>query len=265
MKGRPNRRQAFQESGITMSRWKAAFLHLLISIGIVSAVAAYILWFWYPPALFVMAKAQELLVLIGGVDLVIGPFLTLIVFKAGKATLRSDLSVIALLQAAFLAFGLYSLYVTRPVFMVASGQVFDLVFANEISPASLEAGRQGPYGSLGLTRPVLVGAMLPDDPVVRTQILDSALSGGGDLQTMPAYFVPYSTVAERVRAHGQALKAGEGVSGAEAEALMAAARDYGRRPEEVRYLPLVSRRGMAVMLIEAATGAVIGPVAVDPS
>ncbi len=135
-----------------------------------------------------MAKAHELLMLIGGVDLIVGPFLTLVIFKAGKASLRFDLSVIAIVQAAFLAFGLYSLFVTRPVFMVASGKVFDLVFANEISPASLEAGRQSPYGVLGVTRPVLVGAVLPTDPVERSRILDSALSGGGDLQTMPKYF-----------------------------------------------------------------------------
>jgi len=42
-----------------MSRWKAAFIHLLISVLIVGSVAAYIMYFWYPPALMHMAKADR--------------------------------------------------------------------------------------------------------------------------------------------------------------------------------------------------------------
>jgi hypothetical protein len=247
-----------------MPRWKAAFIHLLISFTVVGAVAAAVLYFWYPPALFHMAKADELLMIIARVDLVVGPLLTLIVYKAGKATLRFDLSVIALLQAAFLSYGLYSLFVTRPVFMVASATTFDLVFANEILPDRLAQASQPRFSALGFGRPVLVGAIMPSDSNERMKIVDSMLGGGGDLQTMPRYYVDYDKVAPTLPARAQPLRTTMAVTQAELDVLTAAARRYGREPGEVLFMRLGSIRGSGSMLIDAKTGAVVGPVGLNP-
>ena len=55
-----------------MTRWKASFIHLLISVAVVGSVAAYIIYFWYPLALIPMAKVDRLLGLVGGIDLIVG-------------------------------------------------------------------------------------------------------------------------------------------------------------------------------------------------
>lgn len=247
-----------------MTRWKASFIHLLISFLVVGSIAAYIIIFWYPPSLMRMAKADKLLMLVGGIDLIIGPMLTLLVFRHGKPTLRMDLTVIALLQAGFMAFGLYSAYVSRPVFMVASPRIFDLVFATDMDPELLAKGKEPQYRSLGIGRPLLVGALLPTNAKERGEIMDSIASGRSDLQYMPQFYVDYRQVAPKLLQNGRSLKAENGVSAESAALLQEAAQAYGRQPDELRFIPLRSSRGFAVMLLDGKTGEVVGPADVDP-
>lgn len=247
-----------------MTRWKASFIHLLISIAIVGSVAAYIIYFWYPLALIPMAKADKLLGLVGGIDLIVGPLLTLLVYKTGKATLKMDLTVIALIQVVFLSIGLYTMFMSRPVFIVASSRSFDLVFAADISPQQLAQAQIPQYKTLSMTKPKLVGVKMPADPNEQMRIVNSALAGLGDLQMMPEYYVEYSEMIPDILANSMPLKANAHIS-AQAIALIAAgAKTYGRTPEEVHFMRLGSSRGSAIMLVDAKTGQVVGPVSADP-
>ena len=56
--------------------------------------------------------------IIFAVDLVLGPLLTLIVFKAGKPGLKFDLTVIGVLQVCCLAAGIYIVHEERPLAVV---------------------------------------------------------------------------------------------------------------------------------------------------
>ncbi|HEX5360744.1 MAG TPA: hypothetical protein VFW49_06630 [Fluviicoccus sp.] len=246
-----------------MTRWKAALIHVLISFAIVGAVASYIIYFWYPLELIHMAKADKLLMLVGGVDLMIGPLLTLVVFRTGKPGLRFDLTVIAMLQAGFLSFGLYSIYASRPVYLVASATRFDLVFANEISPARLAQASDSRFASLGVTGPRLVGARMPTDAKEKNAILYSALAGNGDLETMPKYYVDYASITGELLAHSLPIAPNPEMTPAVVRQFRQAAQSFGRKPEEVRVLRLGSSRGFAAMLVESGTGKVLGPVNLD--
>jgi hypothetical protein len=245
-----------------MSRWKAAGIHLLISILLIGAVAALIVYFWYPPALFKMANADRLLLIMGGIDLVIGPLLTLIIYKASKPSLRFDLSVIALLQIGFLGYGIYTIYQSRPVFLVAVPDRFELVFANEISSEQLAEAKIERFRHLSIGKPQLAGALMPFDATERDDILFSAVSGGGDRQTMPKYFVEYADAVDTLMQHAKPLKIDSDPTST--QKLYDAAQRYNRNPSELRYLILGSSREYAVMLVEAKTGAIIGPVDADP-
>lgn len=246
-----------------MSRWKAAFIHLLISLLVLGGVAACILYFWYPPALLHMAKADRLFLLIGCIDLVIGPLLTLIVYKTGKPSLKFDLSVIAALQAGFLVYGLHAAWISRPVFIVAVPDRFELVFANEISSKALQEARQEQFRALGYAKPKLVGALTPKDHKEVEDIIFSAAAGGGDIQTMPKYFVPYEVVVAGLMTHAKSIRASKDLNEKHLDALEAAALSYGRKPSELKYLRLGSSRGFATMLVDHKTGEVVGPVNVE--
>lgn len=247
-----------------MTRWKASFIHLLISILVVGSVAAYVVYFWYPPALMHMAKADRLLMLIAGVDLIVGPLLTLIIYKVGKPKLKLDLAIIGLIQFSFLAYGLYTTWNSRPVFLVAVPDRFELVFANEITPKRLAEAKIERFKKLSFTKPVLVGAPMPKNPKEQEDIMFSAVGGQGDIQTMPKYFVDYSAVKKNLLARAKPLTAGKSLSAENAKILQAAAQSYGYRFEQLRYLTLGSSRNYAVMLVEAESGNVVGPVNVDP-
>src|SRR5690349_3518054 len=116
-----------------MSRWKAASIHSLFSLIVAAALGWLLLGLWYPPPYFHAAGADELMLLLVGVDLAIGPLLTLIVFRSGKRGLRFDLTAIAVLQTAALIYGLSVVLKSRPIFLVSAMDHFVLVAANEIT------------------------------------------------------------------------------------------------------------------------------------
>jgi hypothetical protein len=68
----------------TVSRWKAAGIHLAISFALALAVAALLYLLWFPPPYFIAAGATGLMLLIIGVDVIVGPALTLLVFNPAK-------------------------------------------------------------------------------------------------------------------------------------------------------------------------------------
>ena len=67
-----------------MSRYLAAFYHLLISLVIFVFLAYLVVFVWYPDFFFDIDGGWEGMRIIIAVDLVLGPMLTLVVFKAGK-------------------------------------------------------------------------------------------------------------------------------------------------------------------------------------
>ncbi len=90
-----------------MSRWKAAAAHLGISLFIAGIVASVIYFVWYPPPYFTVSGGSNLMLLIMAVDVVLGPCLTLAVFRSGKKGLKLDLTIIAFLQLVAFCYGLF--------------------------------------------------------------------------------------------------------------------------------------------------------------
>lgn len=111
---------------------KAAFIHLFVSAVLVILSYLIVTQFWYPAPFFSATGVSQIFILIVIVDLVLGPLLTFIVYRKNKETLVTDLCVIALLQISALAYGLYSVYEARPVWIVYIIDRFELVQANEL-------------------------------------------------------------------------------------------------------------------------------------
>ena len=70
----------------SLTRWKAFVLHLAISALIATTVVALVVMLWYPPPYFAAMGGETLLRLLIGVDVVLGPLITLIIFdQASRA------------------------------------------------------------------------------------------------------------------------------------------------------------------------------------
>lgn len=111
---------------------QAFFTHIAISLIMVLASYLLIHVLWYPSPLFKATDAGKIFIIILVVDLILGPLLTLVVYKKYKKTLKIDLTVIALIQLSGLGYGLYSVYEVRPVFIAYVVDRFELVRANDI-------------------------------------------------------------------------------------------------------------------------------------
>lgn len=246
-----------------MSRWKAAAIHLSISAAIGLVAAALIFGVWYPPPYGKAAGATELVLLLLGVDVVLGPLLTLIVFKTGKKSLRFDLSVIAVLQACAFLYGMSVVTRARPVFIVAAVDRFVLVSANDLDPADLAQGSRPEFRSLSWTGPKVVGAVLPTSGQERNDLLFSGMAGK-DVEKFPKYYVPYSEATSAMLGSAHPLDALRTKHPEANPALGAWLRQTGRRADDVLWLPLTSRRADLTVLLDKADGAVLSTLATNP-
>jgi hypothetical protein len=244
-------------SSTGFTRWQAAGTHLLISVVIAIAALFVLLRVWYPPPLFKAEGGNELLFILVAVDVVIGPLITLIVFKSGKPGLRFDLSVIALLQAAALAYGCYTMFVARPVFITFIVDRFEIVRANDIDPAELALAPNPAFRSVSLTGPQIIAVEMPRDINALKELIAEAQKGGKVAQHLPKFYVPYSAKREQIAELSQtvdsALKRGGDLAAAANKFLA----ESGRKASELRYLPLQTRRGLGVVFLEANTGEIV--------
>lgn len=243
-----------------MSRYKAAGLHFTLSVVIVATVFLALIALWYPPELWRMAKVGTLVLILASVDVALGPLLTLSVFKHGKRGLKFDLTVIALLQVAGLVYGLTVMFQSRPVFLVAVPDRFELVFANEIEPEDLAQGAPG-FDKLGWFAPRRAVARIPTDAEGRNARMLEVMAGKR-LERSPKYFANYESFAQEV------LKGAKHISGAPVtrfeRGVLSAAEALGKPPASVVYHHLASTRGWAAVLLDAQTGAIVGAIDVDP-
>lgn len=226
-----------------MNRWKASATHLALSVVVIGGIAISAFLLWYPYALHRVAGLDRILLVMLGIDLTVGPLLTLIVYRQGKRSLRFDLTVIALCQIAFLGYGLHTLWQGRPVFLVGTPETFTLVFANEIDADDLAQADRPEWRRLSWTGPQLVGTRMPDDPAARREIIEAFMAGGAGIERSPAYYRPYADIAPLLM---------------EAAAPTLDTTSSSIPPGNVvgastlRQVPIISRRGKGVMQLDAA-------------
>lgn len=93
---------------------KQAFLtHMAVSLSIFGVITYLIVFHWFPDFYFYLDGGNRAIVTIFFVDVVLGPGLTLLVFKPGKKSLKFDMTVILLLQLSALSWGVNSVYEER--------------------------------------------------------------------------------------------------------------------------------------------------------
>ena len=145
-----------------MTQYKAASIHLLISCLIVISVFSTMYLLWYPGNYFSLMGGKKLLALIGGVDLLLGPLLTFIVFKSGKKGLFFDLACIGMLQVIAFSYGIYALTVSRPVFTVFNHNQFQIMAQVDMLDSELAKAKQAKWKTLSYAGPVLVAIGAPN-------------------------------------------------------------------------------------------------------
>ncbi|MDK4689031.1 hypothetical protein [Kingella negevensis] len=102
------------------AKFQAAGIHFSLSVAIFLALAAWIYWVLYPSFYFTMSGGEQGLRLMLGVDVVLGPLLTFLIFNPHKKMreIILDLVLVGMVQFAALGYGLHVVYREQPKLLV---------------------------------------------------------------------------------------------------------------------------------------------------
>lgn len=248
----------------TATRIRPALIHFLISFTIAVLAALVVFKLWFPAPYDDMAGGSKLFVILVSVDVVLGPLLTFVAFNPSKTRrhLAMDLSVIALLQMAALAYGLHTMASARPVVLAAENMMFRVVVANGVKVDELPLALPD-FRSLSWTGPRLVGVRRSASGAEMMQSVNIALQGY-DVGSRPSYWQSYEQTRQQVIRQATPLAPMAEASPWHREAVDTAVQSVGRPVGEVSVLPVLTRKTGWYALLDRQTGDVLGFARLDP-
>jgi hypothetical protein len=252
-----------------MSRVKAFSIHLGISAIIFLVLSFFIVFIWYPSPYFSTDGGWQGVRIVAAVDFVIGPFLTLLVFKSGKRGLKLDLTVIGLLQATALAWGVFIVHDQRTALVVFADGGFYSLNSDQIWRAG---DRAVTIAKAAKSVPGYAFVRLPEDneflftkkslfpekkKIARSTVpvyLRGELFEAIDKSNIPVIIARGLDIQKLVRDRKD-----------DAEKLAEFLRAKNRKLEDYAFLPLRCRYANVLLVLERTTGEVIDSLAIDPA
>lgn len=178
-----------------MTKTRAFLIHLAISLAIFAVLATIIRVFWYPDFFFDIDGGWEGLRLVIGVDLVMGPLLTLVVYKAGKPGLALDLTLIALVQSVCLCGGMWVVYSERPQVLAYVDGHFYSMSTGSFEEFDLAVPKRGDFPG---NKPHWVWIDLPTDPIEQSAVRKQAIDNGVPLRLLVERYQPFQMSREEL-------------------------------------------------------------------
>lgn len=213
---------------------------------------------WYPGALSDLQGVDRLLLIMIGVDVVLGPLITLIVFEPGKKGLGFDLMVIASLQTTALLYGMGTIFNGRPAYVVYNVDRYSVIAVQDVDRDSLEKARARGEPGISWFGPRTTAAQLPKDPEARDALLFSSVSGGADLAQLPEWYVPLAAEHESMRERIRPLDELQRINELDATAWNALLKDFGKPEAELGYFPVDANERDGAMIVDRSTLAPLG-------
>ncbi len=245
-----------------MTRFRASSIHLAISASVVAVILAIVFLFWYPGSTFEISGAMRPVYVLVGVDLVLGPLLTLIIFKQGKPGLLFDLWFIALVQVTALVYGSYTLNAGRPHYMVFSIDRINLITNQGIDPSSI---RFEELAEKPLRDVVRVFARAPSDPLELERLLESVIfEGQPDLERRTEYWEPWQSGSDTIRSAIVPLADFDPASELEQQTIAESIDRYSAKHPKLGILPIGGIEDDIGMLMDLDTLADLDVIRVNP-
>jgi hypothetical protein len=247
-------KQSLRNSG----KFQAFLIHLGISASVVGLLLLLMLTMWYPQPWFSHDGGWHVFRLILLVDVVLGPTLTLVVFRRGKPELRRDLSIIVSVQVAALACGAVLMFLYRPAFIVYAENNFFTVPWTEIRRGTRDIARIEPMAAA--RGPGIVMLRLPADAAEHARVIAQTRKPDGPmLTTLGDYFetmtpqnwemvLKQSTDIERQAADNPDIRL-------ELERFRAG---NSQPLATLAFVPVICRYGVIMLVIDRKTQALVG-------
>jgi len=243
-----------------MTKLRAFLIHLSLSATIVAIVCALIFFAWYPYPYFDIVGAGSVLQILIGVDLIVGPVLTLILYKANKPGLIFDLSFIAIVQLTALIYGTTVIYQERPYFVVFAVDRFEVLAYSDINP---DAITNDSFHDKPLVGPIMVIALFPESEQGRQKLLDDFLDGKPDIERRPEFWDIYADHFDDIveRATPLAAMADERP---DARKKIDAFTESRADTDELIGVPIVGKEDVFFFVLNKSTQLPVGVINFDP-
>ncbi len=251
-----------------MQNWKgrlrASGIHLAISLCVAMLAAVVVFGLWYPYPYREISGGRSLFMLVVSVDVVMGPLITLIIFNSAKPRreLMMDFSIVALLQLAALSYGLWTVFVARPVHLVFEYSRMSVVHAIDIDPALL-AKAPTDLQRLPLAGPTPI-ALRPFKNQAESFDATMAAVGGAPLSARSDLWQPYANSAADILRESKPASDLHTRFPEKAAQIDEAIKGSGKPEAQLRYLPLVGRNNAWTVLLDAQTAEPVGYIPLDP-
>ncbi len=236
---------------------RASGLHLLGSFAVAAVAAWLVFGRLYPTPYAEMLGGFELFFILMGVDVVCGPLLTLVLFNPAKPRreLVLDLGFVAILQLGALAYGLQTVWLARPVYLIYDVDRFQVLTMSELDEIGLAKKPAMVPSPSWLGGPVLIGSRTakPEDVDYLDQVNQSL--AGNEAFMRADRWGEYSNFQHDVLSRAQALDVLYGKHPSQKLLLDNAVLNLQRQHSQVSWLPVVSRRGIAWTLLMDSTTA----------
>ncbi|MBI3285085.1 MAG: hypothetical protein HYZ65_09605 [Burkholderiales bacterium] len=240
-----------------LNRYLAFGIHLAISASLALSLSAVVFLLWYPGLYAYASNVTNIFLLLMLVDVVMGPVITLIIYNPQKKELKRDLSIVGLMQVLALLYGLHTVFIVRPVYLVFNAGQFDLTYAHEISEKNREKAALAEYRSLPYFGPRLVAVKLPEDERELMGLIMSSVSGGPDVKTLPQYFVPYKNLSGGVLSAIQPLDKLKPLNRDRLQQLDEMEKKYQAAGIAVGYLPLKARYHNLTVIVNRSSADIL--------
>jgi hypothetical protein len=252
---------------LSLSFWRdrlqASAIHLALSLSIAMLAAMLVFGIWYPYPYREISGGRELFLLVVAVDVILGPLMTLAVFNRAKpwSELRRDLAVVAALQLAALGYGLWTVYVARPVHMVFEYDRFRVVHAIDVVPELL-AQTPPSITALPLTGPTLLALRPFKDDQEKMDATLAALQGL-TLSSRPDLWQPYAQSVPEVLQVAKPVSELKVRFASEATEIDRVLAQAGRTPQNTVYVPLAGRKSFWTAFLDVSTAQVVATMPLD--
>jgi hypothetical protein len=223
---------------------KATAIHVGISLVILSVLLYLLLTQWYPQPYFQTDGGWQGIRIIFGVDVVLGPLLTFIIFTPtkGRRELTFDLSLVALIQAAALTWGVHTVYVQRPAAIIEYEGAFYSVLAQSYNACGQDLDALKQFDDRN--PPIIFQRPPRDDETLEAMILANRWCARG---AQSAYYQRFDQSLPKVFEHAAAWERQQIAANPGQKAVLDGLRaKYGA---DVGFLPFNGSYGRALMVL----------------
>jgi hypothetical protein len=233
-----------------LTRFQAFGIHLTASLFVFFALLGVLILVWYPGPIFALEGGWKGLRIVALVDVVLGPLLTLVLFKPGKPGLKLDMSLIVAFQLAALGWGVHTLYNARPALLVFADESFRTVSYSQIQDIDPGGEVLERWAGPSLAR---LYVDLPDELAAFADLLAEQRRKGRTAHMLFERYQPLEAAWDR--AVEDSLDVEDYVSEdpswrTELDALTAS---LGRDVDELVFFPYIGRYDRAILVADADT------------